>query len=80
MAGPKKKIKVQYAMENQDNKENFVVFADALLENVEEEKHRHDPLEAYIGKLRMHFYSDSALFSERFKRGYHILLEELQKK
>lgn len=78
MAGSKKKGKNQNSLEMAEKKEDFGVFAEVLLENVVEEEHRHDPLEAYIGKLRLHFYGDSHIFCERFQNGYHTLLNELK--
>ena len=78
MTGSKKKTKEQISLESENKQETFGVFADVLLENVVEEEHRHDPLEAYIGKLRIHFYADTHIFSERFQSGYDTIINELK--
>jgi hypothetical protein len=78
MAGSRKKSKAQVV--DGSDLELFDLFTEVYLEQIESDKIKDDPLEAYVEKLRLHFYKNADLFGNRFKRGYQVLLEDLLKK
>lgn len=81
MSGSKKKsrTKTDEAEAVESDSRLFDVLTNILLEQVDNEKLRVDPVEAYVGKLKMRFYSNSEEFYSRFEKGYQVLLEELLK-
>lgn len=54
--------------------------ADVIVEGMHGEHHSEfEPLEIYVAKVKAKVHANMDEFRSRFSKGYHVLLEELQK-
>ncbi len=75
----KTRANVQEADEPFD--ESLTLLLDTMTESIREEyQNEREPYERYIARLKMRFYEDKKTFSQRFKKGYRALQDELKSK
>lgn len=63
-----------------DSEKALDLFMEAFIESLKEEMQNPlEPFDIYANRVKFQIYSDIERFKERFKNGYHVLMEELRK-